>query len=129
MNANVVFAITSYRNSISDIQVPKYPFWTEVAQLEEGKYYGYFMIACIWCIWLVNQFFITIILLNFLIAIIVQSYESVMSKSIINIYSTKAAWNRDYRIIKTWLSDKVFTTLLPRKPFEVFLLSAQTFTD
>ena len=103
MNANFVFAITSYRNSISDIQVPKYPFWAKVTKLEEGATYGYFMIACIWSILLVNQFFITIILLNFLIAIIVQSYESVMSKSIVNIYSTKAAWNRDYRIIKSYL--------------------------
>lgn len=103
MNANFVFAITSYRNSISDIQVPQYPFWTKVTQLEQGAAYGHVMIACIWGIWLINQFFITIILLNFLIAIIVQSYESVMSKSIINIYSTKAAWNRDYRIIKSYL--------------------------
>jgi hypothetical protein len=103
MNNNFVFAITSYRNSIGDIQVPKYPFWTKVTKLEQDSAYGHFMIACIWCIWLVNQFFITIILLNFLIAIIVQSYESVMSKSIINIYSTKAAWNRDYRIIKSYV--------------------------
>ena len=46
-------------------------------------------------IWFLNQFFVVIILLNFLIAVIGQSYENVMSKQDIKKYQDMADLNEE----------------------------------
>jgi len=40
-----------------------------------------FIIYMIWAFWFLNQFLILIVLLNFLIAVISQSYENVMNSA------------------------------------------------
>ena len=47
---------------------------------EDLKLQGKIMLATIWLVWFLQQFIILICLLNFLIAIVSQSYENVMSK-------------------------------------------------
>jgi hypothetical protein len=54
--------------------------------------------AVIWTFWLLNQFFVLIVLLNFLIAIISESYEAVMAESIIHKYEHKIEMNRSHRL-------------------------------
>ena len=49
----------------------------------------------IWAVWVLNQFIIVIILLNFLIAVISQSYENVMSSKTIKQYQDIAALNKE----------------------------------
>ena len=56
------------------------------------------MIGLIWLNWLFNQILVLIILLNFLIAIISQSYDSVMAKSIISRYVNRCTTNREHRL-------------------------------
>jgi len=41
------------------------------------------MVSIIWLIWFMHQFLCLIILLNFLIAVVSQSYDEVMSKAIL----------------------------------------------
>ena len=53
------------------------------------------MISMIWTLWIIHQFVNMIILLNFLIAIISQSYENVMSKSAIFKYKQRAQLNQE----------------------------------
>lgn len=48
-----------------------------------------FMITFNWGLWFANEFLMMIILLNFLIAIISQSYDKVISKSTILLYESK----------------------------------------
>ena len=51
------------------------------------------MIMVIWMVWIIHQFMTLIMILNFLIAIISQSYENVMSKSQILKYKTRVDLN------------------------------------
>lgn len=53
------------------------------------------MIYFIWILWFLNQFFNLIILLNFLIAIVSQSYDRVISESINYQYSHKSELNEE----------------------------------
>ena len=67
--------IQNFRNSIGDINPPSADYWTGdngETGLVGMAYWG-------WCLFLLQEFFMLIILLNFLIAIISQSYEEVMS--------------------------------------------------
>lgn len=68
------------------------------------------MIFLIWTIWFFNQFMCLIILLNFLIAIISQSYEQVMTLKIQVKYMHKSELNREcFLFLKTMrlLSDYI----------------------
>jgi hypothetical protein len=67
-----------YRNSIGDISPPKYDLYLDIDKNITSTE-NTLMISIIWMVWFLNQVFILIILLNFLIAIISQSYEQVMS--------------------------------------------------
>ena len=53
------------------------------------------MISLIWLMWISHQFLILIVLLNFLIAIISQSYENVMSKQEIYKYQQRVQMNKE----------------------------------
>lgn len=46
-------------------------------------------------LWFGNQFFVLIILLNFLIAVISQSYENVMNSASILTYNSRCEWNAE----------------------------------
>lgn len=58
-----------------------------------------FMIYAIWIFWFLNQLLVLIILLNFLIAIISQSFEEVMAKKVVHKYQHRSTMNREYRLI------------------------------
>ena len=58
------------------------------------------MVTLIWLTWLINIFFLCVILLNFLIAIISESYEFVLSTSQQNMYIHRAVLNRECRVMK-----------------------------
>jgi hypothetical protein len=73
----------------------------------------------IWMIWFSNQLFILIILLNFLIAIVSQSYEQVMSCAEINMYMHRAILNRECRFL---LQGNLI-------PFDVLIFSVEKETD
>lgn len=57
------------------------------------------MIGWAWVLFLFNEFFIFIVLLNFLIAIISQSYEEVMSEEEINRYRSRCELNVEVSIL------------------------------
>jgi len=60
---------------------------------------GYIFIYLIYIIWFADQILLTIILINFLIAVISDSYEEVMSSVIIYEYKQKSMLNRECLII------------------------------
>lgn len=67
----------TFENGLGNIAQPDVSFWL----YETG--YQYYMVYCIWIIWFLNQMVITIVMLNFLIAVISQTYEDVLSKSLV----------------------------------------------
>jgi len=84
-----------YRNSIGDISPPAYGRWTELANSDDPKKQrkANIMIALVWLTWVTHQFTVLIILLNFLIAIVSQSYENVMQKLEIFKYKVRVDFN------------------------------------
>ena len=52
----------------------------------------------IWVIWFLNQVVVYVILLNFLVGVIIQSYESVLNSSIILKYKQRCELNRECAI-------------------------------
>ena len=88
VNRYVLFFLQIFRNSVGDVKVPDYSFWNE--RLTQDSAISNFMIYYSWLLWFANILFILIILLNFLIAIISQSYDSVIAKSTQVIYQNRA---------------------------------------
>lgn len=58
------------------------------------------MVGWAWILFIFNQFFIFIVLLNFLIAIIGQSYDEVMSEEEINRYKARCDLNVEVSLLK-----------------------------
>ena len=57
------------------------------------------MITIIWVFWFIHIFVILIILLNFLIAIISQSYEMVMANQVMSTYLHRCQLNKDCLLV------------------------------
>lgn len=104
----------TYRNSIGDISAPKYEFWIET-EYDGNNFAPKLMIFLIWSIWLFNQFLVLIILLNFLIAIISESYVSTLEKKEYYKYVQRCEMNIETMIALNFLGKLV--------PHEYFILS------
>lgn len=79
------------------------------------------MVWLIWTTWFLNQWFIFIILLNFVIAIISQSYDSVMLKSVQNKYFQRTQLNQECRL--------VLKSLKVKERMDQFILTANIEDD
>jgi len=60
---------------------------------------GYSMIAIVWLFWFIMNVFNVVILLNFLIAFISETYEEVYDRDLIDDFSNKAQLNFEARQI------------------------------
>jgi len=87
LNTYFLYAVQIFRNSIGDVATPDITFWT--GKIAEGPRIAYFNIYYGWFLWIINVLANMIILLNFLIAIISQSYENVITRSSSVIYKGK----------------------------------------
>ena len=83
--------IQTYRNSIGDISTPSYNNWIENDVITETQLY--YLMSLIWFFWIMNQMITLIILLNFLIAVISDSYANVNAVKDMYTYSHKAELN------------------------------------
>ena len=115
----------TFENSIGNIQLPSYEIW--LAIIEDKKYnvpsrpnywtFGYvfasIMIYMIYTVWFLNQYFIYILLLNFLIAVISQSYADVMTHANIQTYKQRSELNRECLIrLKAFHQDDEVNVLI-----------------
>lgn len=87
VNTWMQFVLRIFRNSIGDIQPPKYDFWTN--SKENYPFVSEVMITLVWFLWFCNMFLNMIILLNFLIVVISQSYDKVLLKAQSLSYASK----------------------------------------
>ena len=71
-----VGALSVFRTSIGDLQPPQYPFWDKLIDKKKGV--AKFYIRVIWIMWVFMILINVIFLLNFLIAIVSQSYEELI---------------------------------------------------
>lgn len=89
--------IYTYRNSVGDLQLPDASFWIdreEAAPLVSGS-----MAVLLWFLWFLNNLLLCILMLNFLIAIISQSFERMMEQQLVTNYGHRIEFNRDCRIV------------------------------
>lgn len=90
-----------FENSIGNITNPTFEIWqTILAEKADHHWsFGYIlaqtMVYLIYLVWFFNQYFIYILLLNFLIAVISQSYADVMANANISQYKQRAELNRE----------------------------------
>ena len=82
------------------------------------------MRVVIWLLWIFLVTFLFIVLCNFLIAYISQSYEDVLEKRIPDIYSQRCILNEEYYLFRRWF----WTTFKKSniKAFDCFLLTFDT---
>jgi hypothetical protein len=82
------------------------------------------MRICIWGLWIFMVTFLFIILCNFLIAYISQSYEDVLEKRIPDIYKQRCILNEEFYLYRRfWWSIFNKDNL---RPFDCFLLTFDT---
>ena len=91
-----------FRNSIGDIAEVGYGVWERpegyVSESLFSKYNG--AIITIWTFWFLNMFIMLIVIVNFLIAEVSQTYDKVKSSGKTFLYLSKASVNKiafDYR--------------------------------
>ena len=65
--------------SMGDIQTIEYNKYLLDRMTPENESKIYVLVIFLWMIWMVNQFMVQIILLNFIIALISQNYEDVLN--------------------------------------------------
>ena len=101
---NMMYILMVFRNSIGGDQTPVYKHWQLLETYGDGPYgngtvkgrYTWvtnLMIGYAWLLWLLNAFFTMIVMLNFLIAIVGQSYDNVMSTYQVSLYKSKCHFN------------------------------------
>jgi hypothetical protein len=73
-----VIIAANIRTSIGDLQPPGYNYWVAQFLNEEG--WARFYIGMIWLVYYTSLIVTVILSLNFLIAIVSQSYESIMDR-------------------------------------------------
>lgn len=92
-----------WENSIGNINPPTYHFWMDKLNNSKMEPYqttsSHLTIYIIWFMWFANQALILIILLNFLIAVISQSYENVMNSSVPFKYQQRCELIREAAVI------------------------------
>ena len=71
----------AFRNSIGDLNTPGYGFWSK--NLDKNPY-GYLMIFSLWVVYLLTIYFMVIMLLNFLIALVSVQFEETTAAEILN---------------------------------------------
>ena len=87
----------TFRDALGDISAPNYKYW---CNKDKCNYTAVYLIQVIFFI---EMIYMVIVLLNFLIAIISQSYEKVMNFSIMYTYQNKVELNKEYTMLKSRL--------------------------
>lgn len=100
----LAYLIQTTRNSIGDIQAPHYSYWLRIIQRnpEKRNLFAWFMIAIIWSVFcFFNMILMLICMLNFLIAIISETYSKVNANHTNNIYLYRSILNLEFTEINS----------------------------
>lgn len=105
LNIYVANLIQTWRNSLANVAVPDYSKWSENLRAEEKAegfgLYSYLMIFLSWTIWYLNLLFICLVLTNFLISIVGNSY-GLIEQDVELIYALKSDLNQEIGLFNKW---------------------------
>ena len=73
LNGYMALVMDTFRNSVGDIHPPEITLMKTIED-DVGPFCFNFVVTSIWLVWSLNIVFLLIVLLNFLIAVISQSY-------------------------------------------------------
>lgn len=100
LNKFIQMLILAFRNSIGDLQSPQYERWLNYIKDNRDPEnpnpffsQGQVIIYLLWALWFGNIILMVILLLNFLIAIISQTYERVAGSQSNYTYKDRAEMN------------------------------------
>lgn len=118
----LIIVIATWRNAIGDIYAPDYSNWSANLSAEDkdkedveavGTTYSYTMIGLVWLVWFLNQLFLFLVLTNFLISIIGNSFGNNIDKQVEVSYNNKIDLNVEAALYKKWWgNDKKFDTIV-----------------
>ena len=95
----------SYRNAVGDVALPDTTYWMQFKDrkdIEEGKEgWPLTMAIIIWLFWLVNNIFMVIILLNFLISIVSKKHDEALQTEEETLYSQISELNYELQVFKS----------------------------
>jgi hypothetical protein len=118
-----------FRNSIGDIAEINYGVWTRTDDEELPLLSSYnFAIVSLWTFWFLNMFIMLIVILNFLIAEVSQTYDKVKSSGKTFLYLSKASVNKiafEYRHSLGYGQKDKFVTLVFKSPKDMSNLAGQ----
>lgn len=86
-----MFIYEIFLNGLASVKTPKTVYWNNMIKDKIHGYVPHLMIGWCWMLWALNLFIIFIILMNFLIGIISQTYDDVSERALILIYQTRAS--------------------------------------
>jgi len=108
--------LQSFENSIGNIQAPNYP---EFKGKDLNSFLKGVQIFLIWFVWFANQYIILVIMLNFLISVISDTYVKITELSKMHTYRYRSQLNIEFLSIR----DKF------RKPLKVSCILLVTSND
>ena len=80
----------SYRTSIGDLETPNANYWKEIIKDPTNENLRNIPIVnFLWFVWMLQQYFMLIVLLNFLIAIVSQAFEKNLAATLVNTYAQR----------------------------------------
>jgi hypothetical protein len=82
------------------------------------------MIAMIWIFWLLNLFLNLIILLNFLIAVISQTYDQVIAEQQLCLFKYMSEYNKEYFTVRQFYR-KFFQSFFGPEPDVALIVMTQ----
>ena len=93
------FFMYSFRAAIGDLEAPNASVWLKISNSS-------FMVYVIWVLWMIEIYFLLIVFLNFLIAIISQVYEEDLAMKIQRDYRQKSEMNLETDLVLTFFGLK-----------------------
>jgi hypothetical protein len=124
----LIIVLATWRNAIGDIYAPDYSKWSANLGVEDkdqddvdgvGTTYSYVMITLVWLVWFLNQLFLFLVLTNFLISIIGNSFGNNIDKREEVAYNNKIDLNVEAALYKKWWgNDRKFDTIVILCPKE-----------
>lgn len=106
-----------FRCSIGDVAHPSFAHWTEVYDKDQAR--SGTMITVVWAVMIYNQLALQVVLFNFLIAIVTDSYIKVMQQRMVNSFNHKADLINEYFLTRKFIHN-FFCKI--EKPFDILFV-------
>ena len=108
----LIIFLQNLRNSVGDLNAVEYDGWKDADASVRDK-----ALTIVWLFWVLNIFIMLIVLLNFLIAEVSQTYDKVKSQGDMLLYQKKAELNLlAYKIFKMFGKRSYFKVIVFTRP-------------